>query len=158
VYNPLSYHNGTVWPHDNALIAKGLANYGLFADVLKVFDGMYAAMGYFRDRRLPELFCGIGKRAGPLVGYPVACSPQAWSAAAPFLLLRSILGIHADAPRGRLTIKNPRLPKYLKRVELRGMRVGDALVSARFRRVGERCHVDVLDVSGGALKTEIEID
>jgi len=115
-------------------------------------------MGYCRDRRLPELFCGIGKRSGPLVRYPVACSPQAWASAAPFLLLQSILGIHGDAPRGCLVVKNPSLPKNVRKLELHGMRVGGALVSVRFRRVGSRCHVDRLDVTGGALKTEIEID
>lgn len=157
VYNPLSYHNGTVWPHDNAIIARGFANYGLHYEAQKVFDGVYAALGYCRDKRLPELFCGIGKRSGPLVRYPVACSPQAWASAAPFLLLQSILGIRADAPRGRLVIKNPSLPKNVRRMELHGLRIGGALVSMRFRRVGPRCHVDKLVVAGGVLKTEIEI-
>lgn len=158
VYNPLSYHNGTVWPHDNALIARGLANYDLGGEVLKIFDGAYAAMGHFNDRRLPELFCGIPRKAGPLVRYPVACSPQAWAAAAPFLLLQSLLGISIDAPRRRLAIRNPRLPEYVRHVEFRNMRIGTAVVSMRFRRVGARCHVDRLDVAGGTLKTEIEID
>jgi glycogen debranching enzyme len=158
IYNPLSYHNGTVWPHDNAIIVRGLANYGLEHEAMKAFDGMYAAMGYCRDRRLPELFCGVGKRSGPLVRYPVACSPQAWASAAPFLMIQAILGIRADAPRGRLVIKNPRLPKQVGRLQLHGMRVGGALVSVRFRRAGRRCHVDRLDVTGGPLKTEIEID
>ena len=158
VYNPLSYHNGTVWPHDNALIARGLCNYNLSDQALRVFDGLYSALGYFRDYRLPELFCGISRRTGPLVRYPVACSPQAWSAAAPFLLLQATLGINADAPHGRLAIKNPRLPKYLRVVDIRRMRIGSSTVSMRFRRVGERCHVDRLDVSGSPLKTEIEID
>jgi glycogen debranching enzyme len=158
VYNPLSYHNGTVWPHDNALIARGFARYGLRYEVTKTFDGMYAAMAYCRDRRLPELYCGIGRRSGALVRYPVACIPQAWASAAPLLLLQSILGIHADAPRGRLIVKNPDLPRNVRRLELHGMRVGSSIVSMRFRRVGTRCHVDKLDVTGGALKTEIEID
>ena len=158
VYNPLSYHNGTVWPHDNAIVARGFANYDLGADVMAVFDGIYQAMGYFRDRRLPELFCGISSKSGPLVRYPVACSPQAWSAAAPFCLLQSMLGIYPDAPRGRLVIKNPRLPKYIRRFEIRNMRVGHVQVSMRFRRLGKRCHVDHLEVVGGPLKTEIEID
>jgi glycogen debranching enzyme len=158
VYNPLSYHNGTVWPHDNALVVRGFARYGLRYEMMKTFDGLYAAMGYCRDRRLPELYCGIGKRSGPLVRYPVACSPQAWASAAPILLLQSILGIRADAPRGRLVVKNPDLPKYVRHMELHGMRIGSSIVSMRFRRVGARCHVDKLDVTGGALKTEIEID
>lgn len=158
VYNPLSYHNGTVWPHDNAICAAGFGFYDLGADVLKVFDGLYRAMGWFRDRRLPELFCGIASRSGPLVRYPVACSPQSWAAAAPFLLLQTILGIHADAPLGRLAIRNPRLPKYVRRFEINDMRIGNVLVSMRFRRIGDRCHIDHLDVVGGSLKTEIEID
>jgi glycogen debranching enzyme len=104
------------------------------------------------------LFCGIGKRSGPLVRYPVACSPQAWASAAPFLLLQSILGLRADAPQGRLVIKNPRLPRTLRKLELRGLRVGSSLVDIGFKRGGARCHVDKLDVTGGPLKTSIEID
>ena len=158
VYNPLSYHNGTVWPHDNALIAAGFAGYDLGAETMQVFDGAYEAMSYFRDGRLPELFCGIGRASGPLVRYPVACSPQAWAAAAPFLMLQSLLGIRPDATRGRLAIRNPRLPRYVRRLEIKGMRVGNVTVSLRFRRIGERCHVDHLEVVGGSLKTEIELD
>ena len=159
LYNPLSYHNGTVWPHDNAIIVRGLASYGFHDEAMKVFDGLYAAMSYCRDdRRLPELFSGIGKRTGPLVRYPVACSPQAWASAAPLLLIQSILGLSVDAPRGRLVVKNPRLPKNVRKLELHGMRIGSSLVSVRFRRVGSRCHVDRLEVTGGPLKTEIEID
>jgi glycogen debranching enzyme len=158
VYNPLSYHNGTVWPHDNAIVADGLAQYGLYPEVAKIFDGLHRAMSYFRDRRIPELFCGIDRRSGPLVRYPVAGSPQAWSAAAPFLLLQAMLGLRPDAPARRLVICNPQLPEWLRRVEFRNMRVGDALVSMRFRRVSGRCHVDRLDVTGGPLKTEIEMD
>ena len=158
VYNPLSYHNGTVWPHDNAIIVRGFANYGLRYEAMKTFDGLYAAMGYCRDRRLPELYCGIGRRSGALVRYPVACTPQAWASAAPLLLLQSILGIRADAPRGKLVVRNPALPGNVRKVELHGMRVGSSLVSMRFRRMGARCHVDKLEVTGGPLKTEIEID
>lgn len=158
VYNPLSYHNGTVWPHDNAIIARGLVRYGLYDEALRVFEGLHAAMRYCRDQRLPELFCGIGKRSGPLVRYPVACSPQAWASAAPLLLIQSILGLRPDAPRGRLVVKNPRLPRTLRKLELRGLRVGSSLVDIGFKRVGARCHVDKLQVTGGPLKTEIEID
>jgi glycogen debranching enzyme len=158
VYNPLSYHNGTVWPHDNALIVAGLANYGLHHEAMKAFDGLAAAMAYFRDHRLPELFCGIGKRTGAVVRYPVACSPQAWASAAPLLLVQSILGIEADAPHRRLVVKNPRLPRTVRKLEIHGMRIGSALVSISFRRAGARCHVDKLDVTGGPLKTDIQID
>jgi glycogen debranching enzyme len=158
VYNPLSYHNGTVWPHDNALIVAGLVSYGLHHEAMKAFDGLAASMAYFRDHRLPELFCGIGKRSGAVVRYPVACSPQAWASAAPLLLVQSILGIEADAPRRRLIVKNPHLPPSVRKLEIHGMRVGSAVVSISFRRSAKRCHVDKLDVTGGPLKTDIQID
>lgn len=158
VYNPLSYHNGTVWPHDNALIAAGFGAYDLHDEAMKIFEGLYGALGFFKDRRLPELFCGLPRKSGPLVRYPVACSPQAWSAAAPFLMLQTILGIRPDAPRGRLVIKNPRLPANVRWLEIESLRIGGSTVSLRFRRFGKRCHVDHLDVQGARLKTEIEID
>jgi len=167
VYNPLAYHNGTVWPHDNALIARGLAYYGLRHEVTRVFDGLHAALAYFKDRRLPELFCGISRRCGPVVRYPVACSPHAWASAAPLLLIQSILGLRADwvgvadgtaSPQLRLLIKNPALPGEIRRLEIHGMRIGSSLVSIRFRRIASRCHVDRLDVTGAPLKIDIEMD
>jgi glycogen debranching enzyme len=158
VYNPLSYHNGTVWPHDNALIAKGMANYRLTAHATLVFEGLVAAMGAFRDNRLPELFCGHRRDAGDVVQYPVACRPQAWAAAAPFLLIQAILGIHADGPGGRLSVRNPSMPPSMKRITLEGLRVGRSRVHVRFRRVGRRVHVERLDVDGPPLRTDIELD
>ncbi len=158
VYNPLSYHNGTVWPHDNALIARGMCNFGLTDEALEIFDGLYNSAEFLPDGRVPELYCGMRRRQGPLVRYPVACSPQAWAAAAPFLMLQSVLGIHADAPRQRLSIKSPKLPSYLRLIDIRNMRIGNSIVALRFRRVGARCHVDRLDVAGAPLRTQIEID
>ncbi len=156
-YNPLSYHNGTVWPHDNAVIARGMAQYGLRSAVAKIFEGMVASLAAFRDHRLPELFCGMDSESGVLARYPVACSPQAWAAAAPYLHLQSILGITIDAPAGRLLVRDPSLPPSLARVTIHGLRVGDARVSLRFEREGGRCHVDVLDVVGGDVRTSIEL-
>jgi glycogen debranching enzyme len=158
VYNPLSYHNGTVWPHDNAIIARGLGQYDLKNEALRVFEGLHAAMAFFRDHRLPELFCGIPRTDGPLVRYPVACSPQAWAAAAPFLLLQTILGIEPDGPGGKLLVRNPQLPPFLRRVEIKRMRVGRSHVSMRFRRVAERCHIEALEIDGPPIRTLIEID
>jgi glycogen debranching enzyme len=158
VYNPLSYHNGTVWPHDNALIAQGFSSYGLTQYAARVFDGMIDAMGYFRDRRLPELFCGMPSSQGGLVRYPVACSPQAWASAAPYLLLQAALGLNLDAPSRRLEIRNARLPRALEWVEIDGLRIGPTRVSMRLRRGGSRVHVERLDVSGPAIRTEVEID
>jgi glycogen debranching enzyme len=158
VYNPLSYHNGTVWPHDNAVIAKGFSNYRFTELAARVFDGLLEAMRYFRDRRLPELFCGMPQSSGNLVRYPVACSPQAWASAAPFLLLQAVLGLHLDAPRRRLHIRNACLPASMGWVELEGLRIGGTRASLRLRRDGERVHIERLDVTGPAIRTEVEID
>jgi glycogen debranching enzyme len=130
----------------------------LYDDIAKLFEGLHAAMAFCRDQRLPELYCGVGRRAGPLVRYPVACSPQAWASAAPILLVQAVLGIVADAPARRLIVRNPRLPKPLRRLDVRGMRIRSALVDISFRRVGGHCHVDRLEVKGGPLKTQIEVD
>jgi len=155
VYNPLSYHNGTVWPHDNAVIAQGMAHYRLSAAAMRVFDGILGAASHFRDRRLPELYCGLPSTGGSLVRYPVACSPQAWASAAPFLLLQAVLGIEADAVNGRLAIVQPALPASIKRLEIDDLRVGDARVSIHFERAGAQCRVVRLDVRGGPLRTEV---
>jgi glycogen debranching enzyme len=158
VYNPLSYHNGTVWPHDNALIAKGMANYRHTHYATAIFEGLVEALGHFNPPRLPELFCGMPRGGGSLVRYPVACSPQAWAAGAPFLLLQAILGIHADAPHTHLSIRNASLPPSVQWVSFSGLRIGNARVDMRLRRVEKRVHVDRFDVSGGPLRAEIELD
>jgi glycogen debranching enzyme len=158
VYNPLSYHNGTVWPHDNALIAKGMANYRLTSHATRIFEGLVAAMASLRDHRLPELFCGHRLEGGEVVQYPVACRPQAWAAAAPFLLTQAVLGIHADGPGGRLAIRNPSMPPSMKRISLEGLRVGASRVDVRFRQVGKQVHVERLDVRGPPIRTDIELD
>jgi glycogen debranching enzyme len=155
VYNPLSYHNGTVWPHDNAIIAKGMANYDLTGHTERVFDALARAMPCLRDRRLPELYCGMSGQEGSLVRYPVACSPQAWAAAAPFLLLQAVLGIHLDGPHGRLWIRNPRMPSSMNRIDIDRLRVGASQVSLRICRSGKHCHVERLDVLGAPLRTEV---
>jgi glycogen debranching enzyme len=158
VYNPLSYHNGTVWPHDNALIAKGMANYGETRRAAEIFGGLIAASSHFRDRRLPELFCGMPLTEGNLVRYPVACSPQAWASAAPYLLLQAALGLHIDAPARRIAIRRACLPAELDWVELEGLRVGATHVTMRLRRSGERVHVERLDTSGPTLRTDVEME
>ena len=124
-YNPMSYHNGSVWPHDNAIAAAGLKRYGFDAATNRIAGGLFDVASGARDFRLPELFCGFqrdGSRA--IVAYPVACIPQAWAATAPFMLLQAMLGISAHAPNNRLTVDRPRLPDWLGAVEIRGIRVG----------------------------------
>ncbi len=156
-YNPLSYHEGTVWPHDNALIARGMSQYGLQSGAMQIFEGLLGALEAFRDHRLPELFCGMDRASGVLARYPVACSPQAWAAAAPYLLVQSVLGITVEAPERRLLVRDPCLPRGINQITIEGLRVGPARVSLRVEREGARVHVDVIDVTGGELRTSIEL-
>jgi glycogen debranching enzyme len=158
VFNPLSYHNGSVWPHDNALIALGAARAGRQDAALKLLEGLYAASLHFRRQRLPELFCGLGRAEGEyLVKYPVSCSPQAWASGALFLLLQACLGLKPDAPRRTLTISNPQLPEFVGAADLYGMRVGGSRVSLHFARHGARTHADLLGTEGDEIKVQIEI-
>ena len=157
-YNPLSYHDGTVWPHDNALCAFGLAAYGLTREAGTVLTGLWQAAQHFRRARLPELFCGLSRDAGLFpVHYPVACSPQAWSSAAWFLLLRACLGLFPDAPRGLLEIVAPRLPPWLDELRLEGLRVGPARVTLRFVRGPKGAAAEVVDLQGGPLRVRIDV-
>jgi glycogen debranching enzyme len=137
-YNPMSYHCGSVWPHDNGLIANGFHRYGREGAALRVLDALFAAASGFRDFRMPELYCGYERRTGEEhpVRYPVACSPQAWAAGAIPHLLRSVLGLRADAVAGRLEVVRPRLPAWLDWVEVECMRVGAARIDVRFERAG----------------------
>ena len=150
-YNPMSYHNGTVWPHDNALIAAGLKRYGFLDATNRIATAMFEAAQYTDYMRLPELFCGFTRRApSPPVQYPVACSPQAWAAGAPFLLLQGMLGISAVAHENVLTVNKPHLPPWLNEVEVRNLRVGDSTLSLVFRREGETTGFSLLSRDGDA--------
>jgi glycogen debranching enzyme len=148
-YNPMSYHDGSIWPHDNALIALGLARYGLKHSVAHVFKALFDAATYMDLRRLPELFCGFRreKRRGPTL-YPVACAPQAWASATPFTLLEAALGLEFDARRGEIRLRNPRLPAFLNEVVLRDLQLGDSSVDLRVRRHGDEVSMEVLRTRG----------
>ncbi len=124
-YNPMAYHNGSVWPHDNALVALGLGRYGFTDAVERIFIGMFDAAAYMDFRRLPELLCGFRRRRyqGPIL-YPVACSPQAWSSATPFALLQAMLGFEFRPEQREIQLTHPRLPAFLERVILRNLRLG----------------------------------
>jgi glycogen debranching enzyme len=148
-YNPMSYHNGTVWPHDNALIAAGLKRYGFLDETNRLATSMFEAAQYADYMRLPELFCGFTRRTpSPPVQYPVACSPQAWAAGAPFLLLQAMLGVSAAAHENVLTVNKPHLPPWLNEVEIRNLRVGDSTLSLVFRRDGETTGFSLLSREG----------
>jgi glycogen debranching enzyme len=148
-YNPMSYHNGSIWPHDNALIALGLSRYGLKHSVEHVFEGLFDAATYMDLRRLPELFCGFRreKHRGPTL-YPVACAPQAWASATPFTLLEAVLGLEFDATRAEIRLRNPRLPAFLNEVILRELQLADASVDLRVRRHGDDVSLEVLRKRG----------
>jgi glycogen debranching enzyme len=154
-YNPMSYHNGSVWPHDNALIAVGLARYGLKEEALEIMNGLFDASQFVDLHRLPELFCGFPRRPGegPTL-YPVACAPQAWAAAAVFLLLQACLGLMVSARERRLCFSYPLLPAALKEVQVRNLRVGDAEVDLLLLRHGPDVGINVLRREG---KVEITL-
>jgi glycogen debranching enzyme len=143
-YNPMSYHNGSIWPHDNALIAAGMARYGHTLAALQVFNGLFDASVQFAQHRLPELFCGFARRESerPTL-YPVACSPQAWAAAGVFALLQACLGLEIDAPGGRLALQAPRLPEFIDSMEIRRVAVGEHTADLRLQRYGKHVGVDV---------------
>jgi glycogen debranching enzyme len=148
-YNPMSYHDGSIWPHDNALITLGLARYGLKHSVEQVFKGLFDAATYMDLRRLPELFCGFRRERhrGPTL-YPVACAPQAWASATPFTLLEAALGLEFDAARNEIRLRNPRLPAFLNEVILRQLRLGAATVDLRITRHGDDVSLEVLRARG----------
>ena len=137
-FNPMSYHNGSIWPHDNALIALGLARYGHKLSIDTLFGGLFNTATYMDHRRLPELFCGFQRQRGhgPTL-YPVACSPQAWASATPFTLLEASLGLEFDPFKGEIRLRNPRLPQFLEEVTLRHLTLSGASVDLRVRRHGD---------------------
>ena len=143
-YNPMSYHNGSVWPHDNALIALGLARYGLKSGVLKIFKGLFEAAGYMDLRRLPELFCGFAWRrlTAPTL-YPVACAPQAWASATVFALLQACLGLGFDQGADGIRFDRPGLPDFLDQLHLRGVSTKDGVADVLLRRYGADVAVNI---------------
>ena len=143
-YNPLSYHNGSIWPHDNALIAMGLARYGLKRPLLRLLSGIFAAATYMPSYRLPELFCGFTRRPGRgPVGYPVACNPQAWASAAVFAMLGAAIGIAFEADSGEVRFFQPALPSWLPTVRITNLRLRDASVDLLLERRDDTVAVDV---------------
>jgi glycogen debranching enzyme len=148
-YNPMSYHNGSIWPHDNALIAQGCARYGNKTGVLRILRGLFD-LSYFVDQhRLPELFCGFTRRPDEApTAYPVACSPQAWAAGAVFLLLHAALGVYVDATKQELRFYQPVLPEYLHLIRISQLRVGKGSVDIELIRHEHTVSVNVLRKKG----------
>lgn len=148
-YNPMSYHNGSVWPHDNGLIALGFARYGFRRQVTQVFKGLFEASMYIDLRRLPELFCGFARlRTQAPTFYPVACSPQAWAATAPLALLQACLGLRFDPEHRQVIFDRPVLPEFLDEVKLTGLAVADAKIDVQVGRTRTGVAVNVLSRTG----------
>jgi glycogen debranching enzyme len=148
-YNPMAYHNGSVWPHDNALIAAGMARYGFTGKAMTVFSGLRQVSLYMDQHRMPELFCGFEKRPdeGPTL-YPVACSPQAWAAASVFYLLQACLGLSFDPYKREIQFRNPQLPPFLETVEINGLSIGGATVDLMLQRYPNNVGINVVRKDG----------
>jgi glycogen debranching enzyme len=150
-YNPLSYHNGSVWPHDNALIAFGLARYGFVDEVLRLSSALFDAASQMDLRRLPELFCGFRREARrPPTLYPVACAPQAWSAATPFALLQACLGMECDGDAQVVRLRRPKLPPFLDWIRVRNLSVGGTRLEILVQRHRNEVAVSLVDRDGPA--------
>jgi glycogen debranching enzyme len=148
-YNPLGYHTGSIWPHDNALIVAGIKRYGFDLEASALAGRIFEAAQRFPDLRLPELYCGFDRTdVGVPVPYPVACSPQAWSAAASLLLVRTMIGARASAADRTLELVRPHLPTWLGKLTVTGLRVGDASVDLLFHRWRGTTSAEVLRKTG----------
>ena len=159
VFNPMSYHNGSVWPHDNALVVLGMALYGHARDALPVMRALYEAGLHTEFQRLPELYCGMtrGRGSHRPVAYPVSCSPQAWAAGSLFMLLQAFLGIYAEAPARVLHVRDPVLPDFLSELTVSGLSIGGSRVALQFRRHESRTLANLLGVEGDPLQVRIEL-
>ena len=140
-FNPMSYHNGSVWPHDTALCAMGLSRYGERDGVVTLLSELFETASK-QGMRLPELFCGFPRNAGePPVAYPVACLPQAWAAGSVFMMLQACLGLTVNGAAGEIEIHDPRLPIGIDQLSIEGLRVGEAKTDLLFERSGRQVRV-----------------
>jgi glycogen debranching enzyme len=154
-YNPVSYHNGSVWPHDNAILALGMARYGHADEALAVTSALFDAAAHMHLRRLPELFCGFERKRGkaPTL-YPVACAPQAWAAVAPFALIQACLGLEVDCGPRKVRLRRPRLPQFIDWMSVKRLKVGDGSLDLMIRRHDSSVAVNLLSETQAA---EVEV-
>ena len=144
-YNPLSYHNGSIWPHDNSLIAEGFRYGGCQGPLRTLSEGLFDVLRMSEDYRMPELFCGFPKQAiSPPVPYEVACKPQAWAAGSLFLLMKACLGMSSEFEKSLLTFREPFLPSQLKSLEVRGLGVGDDQIDFVARQGQTTASIEIL--------------
>jgi len=155
-YNPMSYHNGSVWPHDNAIAATGLARYGNGAGAVRILEGMFDAAVHLETASLPELFCGFPReqRLGP-VPYPVACYPQAWSAASVFMILQALMGLQVMGFERRVLIDSPTIPTWLEWLRIEDLKVGDGSISLIVRRTGDGAATTEILKKSGSVTVEV---
>jgi glycogen debranching enzyme len=148
-YNPMSYHNGSVWPHDNAMVAAGIARYGRRDLAARILDALLDVSIFVDLHRLPELFCGLDRRSGegPTL-YPVACAPQAWASGAIYMVLEACLGIAVQAKQKKIVFDQPCLPKTIPFIDFTDLKVGEASVDVKLRRARDHVHVDVVEKRG----------
>jgi glycogen debranching enzyme len=143
-YNPMSYHNGSVWPHDTAIAAAGLARYGFMDEAVTLFTGLFNASIFFDLHRLPELFCGFDRLPGQApTRYPVACAPQAWAAGAVFMLLEALIGLSFEPEAPHIRLRHPRLPDYINWLRIDGLAYGKERLNLVLRRYGRDVAVNV---------------
>ena len=148
-FNPLSYHNGSIWPHDNAVIAMGFSRYGFGDDAMKVLTALFDVSIWMDLQRLPELFCGFDRLPGqgPTL-YPVACSPQAWASGAVFQLIQACLGLTFTTSNPQLCFNHPQLPDYIHRLQITNLRFGDDFIDMALRRHTNDVGINVLHKEG----------
>jgi glycogen debranching enzyme len=156
-YNPIGYHLGTVWPHDNSIIAAGFRRYGFDKEAVQVLESIVSAGQYFEHARLPEVFGGFSKHdfAVP-VRYPVACHPQAWAAGSVPFMMSNLLGLTADAFNKRLRVIRPVLPSFVTELDFRRIKIGDCTIDLHCQRTKKGdIQVDVVN-NKGSIKVEVE--
>lgn len=157
-YNPMSYHNGAVWPHDNAMAALGFARYGFRQEAAQIFTGLFEASLFLDLQRMPELFCGFIKRSGegPTL-YPLACAPQAWSSTVVFALLQACLGMEiSNDSQAKITFCNPYLPPWLETLEIKNITIGAASVDVFIQRYANDVGINVLRREGNVKVTVVK--
>jgi glycogen debranching enzyme len=150
-YNPMSYHNGSIWPHDNSIITFGLSKTSRRELANKIMSSIFEASRLIEYKRLPELFCGFSrnyKRLDPPVRYPIACSPQGWAAGSIYLLTQAMLCLSPDAQKNELLINNPIIPDWLNYLRIDNLRLGDSSIDTEFRRTSKGLVIDVLEKRG----------
>ena len=151
-YNPMAYHNGSIWPHDNALIAFGMNQYGFKEEAMRIMIGLFEASTFMNLHRLPELFCGFQKHSsasGPTL-YSVACSPQSWASASIFMLIQACLGLTVNAPEKKIYFNRPMLPPFLEKLYVRNLQVGSTHLDLVFTRERNKVAIDIIRQNGVA--------